>query len=99
MAPPLSAGGAAPTSGGTVWRLQLAALSNEAAVPQAWTTLRGEYPQVLSPVGFSVERAQTSGGTMFRLQAGPFPGRDAATAACDAIRSGGGQCFVVAVSR
>jgi hypothetical protein len=62
---------------------------------QAWSQLRQRYPRVLSDLSPSVERIATVSGTMYRLQAGPFASREAATDACSAIQSQGGQCFVV----
>lgn len=99
LVPPPAATVAPPRISGTVWRLQLAALSSESALPQAWNRLQSRYPDTLANVSANVERAQTSTGTLYRLQAGPFGDRTAALAACGEIRAQGGQCFIVATSQ
>ena len=85
----------AAASGGSVYRLQLAAVRSETGLTQAWADLRQRYPSALAAASPQVERTDTSSGPLFRLQAGPFTNRDAAVNACGAIRASGGQCFIV----
>ena len=80
---------------GGVFRLQLTAVRSDAGLTQAWADLRQRYPSVLASVSPKVERTDTGSGPLFRLQAGPFANREAASNACAAIRSSGGQCFIV----
>ncbi|MFL5337367.1 MAG: SPOR domain-containing protein [Geminicoccaceae bacterium] len=91
--PPTAVPRAAPGAG--VYRLQLAAVRSETGLTQAWADLRQRYPRALATASPQVERTDTSSGPLFRLQAGPFTNRDAAVNACGAIRSSGGQCFIV----
>lgn len=84
----------ASSAGAGIYRLQLTAVRSETGLTQAWTQLRQRYP-ILGGVSPAVERTDTSSGPLFRLQAGPFQSREAAANACSAIRSGGGQCFIV----
>jgi hypothetical protein len=91
--PPAAVPRAAPGAG--VYRLQLAAVRSETGLTQAWADLRQRYPRALATASPQVERTDTSSGPLFRLQAGPFTNRDAAVNACGAIRSSGGQCFIV----
>ena len=84
-----------PAAGGSVYRLQLAAVRSEGGLTQAWADLRQRYPAALSSVNPQVERTDTTSGPLFRLQAGPFRSREAAADACSAIRGSGGQCFIV----
>ena len=87
---------AQPSSAGAgVYRLQLTAVRSESGLTKAWADLRDRYPAALASVSPEVERTQTSSGPLFRLQAGPFSTREAAANACGAIRSTGGQCFIV----
>ena len=87
---------AQPSSAGAgVYRLQLTAVRSESGLTKAWADLRDRYPAALASVSPEVERTQTSSGPLFRLQAGPFSNREAAANACGAIRSTGGQCFIV----
>lgn len=82
-------------SGGSVYRLQLAAVRSDAGLTQAWAQLRQRYAAVLGSVDPRIERVDTTTGPLFRLQAGPFTSREAASNACGSIRAGGGQCFIV----
>ena len=84
---------AIPASTGSGYRLQLVSVKSEAAASQAWAQLRQRYP-ALASLSPSVERFATPSGTNYRLQAGPFPGFQAASAACTAIQAQGGQCIV-----
>lgn len=94
LVPPAPAAPPAPARS-SAYRLQLLALRSEGAMGQAWSQLRQRYPTVLSDLSPSIERIATVSGTMYRLQAGPFASREAASDACAAIQSQGGQCFVV----
>ncbi len=84
-----------PAAGGSVYRLQLAAVRSENGLTQAWADLRQRYPTALSEVVPQVERTDTTSGPLFRLQAGPFVTRESAADACSTIRGSGGQCFIV----
>ncbi len=90
--PPPAPAPAEPTE---IFRIQLAALSNEAAASRAWERFRRRYGDLLAGLKPVVEPARTSSGTLYRVQAGKFASRERARALCARIREAGGDCFVV----
>lgn len=73
------------------WRIQLGAFSQEARAREAWTSLRREYPGIVS----GLEPAYAAGGNMIRLQAGSFASAVEANAVCQRLRETGRPCFAV----
>jgi len=91
-APPPPAAPAEPTE---IFRIQLAALSDEAAASRAWERFRQRYGDLLEGLEPVVQPARTASGTLYRVQAGKFASREEARARCARIRKAGGDCFVV----
>ncbi len=90
--PPPPATAAEPTE---IFRIQLAALSDEAAASRAWERFRQRYGALLEGLEPVVQPARTAGGTLYRIQAGAFASREDARSRCARIREAGGDCFVV----
>jgi len=89
---PAPAPGTAPTR---LFRIQLAALSDEAAASRAWDRFRRRYGELLAGLEPVVRPATSGGRTLYRVQAGSFASREEARARCTRIRQAGGDCFVV----
>lgn len=88
---PRAAAPAPNTASGGEWRIQLGAFSQEARAREAWTTLRREYPAIVS----GLEPAYAASGAMVRLQAGRFANPGDANAVCQRLRDSGRPCFAV----
>ncbi|BBE34626.1 SPOR domain-containing protein [Sphingosinicella microcystinivorans] len=88
---PRAAAPAPSAASGGEWRIQLGAFSQEARAREAWTTLRREYPAIVS----GLEPTYASGGAMIRLQAGRFANAGDANAVCQRLRDTGRPCFAV----
>ena len=86
---------AAPAPAGPVFRIQLAALSDEAAASRAWDRFRRRYGALLEGLEPVVEPARRGERTLYRVQAGTFASREEARARCARIKKAGGDCFVV----
>ncbi len=78
-----------------LFRIQLAALSDEAAASRAWDRFRQRYGDLLAGLEPVVQPAAAGGRTLYRVQAGSFASREEARARCARIRRAGGDCFVV----
>jgi hypothetical protein len=92
---PIAPAASAPVSSGTV-KIQLAAVKERAAAEKAWRDLSGRYGSVLQgmrPVYQSVTLPGT--GTVYRLQAAGFSSVQAATSACNQLKSSGQGCYLV----
>ncbi|MCX7931435.1 MAG: SPOR domain-containing protein [Rhodovarius sp.] len=77
--------------------IQLAALPSEAAAREEWERLRRRHPE-LAALTPRIQRLDRGEGQppLWRLRAGGFPDREAARAACQAIRSRGHPgCLVI----
>jgi len=86
---------APPPASGPVFRIQLAALSDEAAAARAWDGFRRRYGALLEGLDPVVEPARRGERTLYRVQAGAFASREEARARCTRIKRAGGDCFVV----
>ncbi len=78
-----------------IYRIQLAALSDEAAAARAWDRFRRRYGDLLAGLEPVVRPIETGGRTLYRVQAGSFASREEARARCARIKRAGGDCFVV----
>lgn len=79
------------------YRIQLASVQKESEVDGEWARLKKRIGAPLDGLDLHVEQADLgTKGIYHRLQAGPFADRAAAIAACEAVKSGGSDCLVVA---
>jgi uncharacterized protein len=87
--PAVSTSAVASASGGG-WRIQLGAFSQKASAEALFRKLSGSAP-VAGRQSYLV-----AAGNVTRLQVGPYPSKDAATAACGRLSARGQACFPVA---
>jgi TPR repeat protein len=85
--------GVTPSAGSTAtapaagWKVQLGAFGSRAAAETLWTKLSAQ------PAFAAVAPVYVPVNSVTRLQAGPFKDRAGATAACEAAKSAGQDCF------
>lgn len=76
--------------------VQLAALRSREAADVEWNKATRAHPDMFRGADKRVQRADLGQkGVFFRLRVGAFADRGAASAFCDALKAGGGQCIVV----
>jgi hypothetical protein len=99
LTPAPSAAGTGTTAFRTmagVYRVQIASTKSEGLAQREWTSQVSKYPDVLSSLSLTVQRAVVKNrGTFYRVQGGPFPDRDAADSVCRKLKSRGQDCLVV----
>jgi hypothetical protein len=79
-----------------VYRVQIASTKSEGLAQREWSEQVSKYPDVLSSLSLTVQRAVVKNrGTFYRVQGGPFPDRDAADSVCRKLKSRGQDCLVV----
>lgn len=79
-----------------VYRVQIASAKSEGLAQREWTAQVSKYPDVLSSLSLTVQRAVVKNrGTFYRVQGGPFADRDAADSVCRKLKSRGQDCLVV----
>ncbi len=97
-APP-SAGSTGTTAMRTmsgVYRVQIASTKSEGLAQREWNDQVSKYPDVLSNLSLTVQRAVVKNrGVFYRVQGGPFSDRDSADSVCRALKSRGQDCLVV----
>jgi cell division protein FtsN len=77
--------------------LQIGAFESEALAEGAWKTFQTRYAEIAAPLAQDVQRADLGQrGIWYRLRAGPFADRASAIAACERLKTRGGNCFVTA---
>lgn len=87
---------AAPAAAAPLFRLQLAALKDEAAAQQAWTAARTRSDGALNGLKPDYVQVEIPGkGTYFRVQAGAFKTRTEAQQLCAKLKQAGQDCMVV----
>jgi cell division septation protein DedD len=77
------------------FRVQLAAVREEAAAHRAWDLFLADLGFVLSDVQPYFERAETANGTFYRVQIGPFATQQAAESRCEQLKQRNASCFVI----
>lgn len=79
-----------------VYRVQIASAKSEGQAQREWTAQVGKFPDVLSNLSLTVQRAVVKDrGTFYRVQGGPFQDRVAADSVCRKLKSRGQDCLVV----
>ncbi len=86
-----------PAPAPEAFRVQLAAFRSLERASEAWSTLRGEHPDLLGRLEHHIERVELggAGGVWHRLQAGPLPSEAAAEHLCRQLERRGAArgCF------
>jgi hypothetical protein len=77
------------------FRIQLAAVRDEADARRAWGELASGMGPVLSGVRPFFERAETADGTFYRVQIGPFATQEPAESLCEELKQRNASCFVI----
>jgi cell division septation protein DedD len=77
------------------FRVQLAAVRDEADARRAWDDLAAGLGPVLSGVRPFFERADTADGTFYRVQIGPFASQEPAESLCEQLKQHNASCFVI----
>ncbi len=90
---PAPNGGVAALEGG--YRIQLAAVRDEADARRAWDLYLVDLGPVLRGVQPFIERAETGNGTFYRVQIGPFANQQEAESLCDELKRRNASCFVI----
>ncbi len=83
--------------GQNVFLVQLGSYKTEAEADSYWQKVKGEHKEILGSL-FHQNSAITippSNSQVYRLQGGPFPSREDAASACNAVAQEGVNCFVV----
>ena len=83
------------TNGG--FKVQLAAVREEANIEGEWKRLRGKHPDLLEPLSLSVMRADLgpAKGVFYRLRAGPLKDEGTARALCKKLADRKVGCLVI----
>ncbi|MGH8515405.1 MAG: SPOR domain-containing protein [Gammaproteobacteria bacterium] len=74
--------------------VQLAAPGTEQEARQAQVRLLKKFATELAPFHTSIRKAEVAGKLVYRVRVPGFASRDEATALCEKLQSGGGNCFV-----
>jgi cell division septation protein DedD len=77
------------------YRIQLAAVRDEADARRAWDLFMADLGPVLRGVQPFIERADTANGTFYRVQIGPFANQQDAETLCDELKRRNASCFVI----
>ena len=77
------------------YRIQLAAVRDEADARRAWDLFQVDLGSVLSGLEPFIERADTANGVFYRVQIGPFASLQDAEALCDQLKQRNASCFVI----
>lgn len=85
----------APEMQGTYW-LQLGSYPSLAQAQNTWSDLKKRYSAAMAGMNPNISVPQLSSGArpIYRLRGGPFTTEVAATKACLAVKSAGGNCLV-----
>jgi cell division septation protein DedD len=77
------------------YRIQLAAVRNEADARRAWGLFQNSMGDVVGGLDPIIERADTANGTFYRVQVGPFANLAAAESLCEQLKQRNASCFVI----
>jgi hypothetical protein len=77
------------------YRIQLAAVRDEADARRAWDLFQVDLGPVLAGREPFIERAETANGVFYRVQFGAFASLQEAEALCDQLKQRNASCFVI----
>lgn len=96
-APPPTAVKPAPATGGSGYRIQLAALKSDAEAQATWKRLKSRHGNLLQSYQPNIVKTELGGlGTFYRLQLGPFADKARSKQLCQNFKAGGLDCFLLA---
>lgn len=86
---------AATASLANSWRIQVVAAGSEAAAQKVWSARAAAFPTLLGGKTLQIIKFTKGSKTYYRARGGPFADRNAATAACDALKAKKLGCLIV----
>ena len=96
-AAPANAARPATVTGGSGYRIQLAALKSDAEAQATWKRLRSRHGNLLQNYQPNIVKTELGGlGTFYRLQLGPFADKEQSKQLCNNFKAGGLDCFLLA---
>ncbi len=96
LTPPAAAAKpAASAAGAGRYRVQLAAVREQADAERAWSSFQRDFAGVLGSFTPFYERADTDNGVFFRVQVGPFADSAKADQICAELKQRNASCFVI----
>ena len=81
--------------GNPSYRIQLAAVREEADARRAWNLFQSDLAETLSGLDPIIERADTANGIFYRVQIGPFANLAGAESLCEELKQRNASCFVI----
>ena len=79
-----------------VWRVQLFASNNKAAVEKAWKVMKTKHVKLLSNMSYIIKKVEIPRkGDFYRLQVGQFPTREMADGMCSKLKAKKQDCIPV----
>lgn len=79
-----------------VWRVQLFASNNKAAVEKAWKVMKTKHVKLLSNMSYIIKKVEIPRkGDFYRLQVGQFPTREMAEGMCSKLKAKKQDCIPV----
>jgi hypothetical protein len=94
-APTITPAPKGPVGGEGGYRIQLAAVRDQADARRAWDLFVVDLGPVLKGVKPFFERADTGNGVFYRIQVGPFASLQEAESLCDQLKQRNASCFVI----
>ena len=95
-APKPAAAPKSAASAGKGWKIQLAAVSSEAAAKSEWSGMKAKNSDLLGSLALNIQTIKLDRGTFYRIQAGPLANADAARALCGKLKARSQDCLIVA---
>lgn len=77
------------------YRIQLAAVRNEADARRAWELFKLDLSELLAGVEPIIERGETGNGVFYRVQLGPYADAGQAEDLCEEFKQRNASCFVL----
>ena len=93
--PVITAPGENQSASDSGYRVQLAAVREQADARRAWDLFMLDLGPILSRYQPYFERANTANGIFYRVQVGPFASAGDAETVCDELKQRNASCFVV----
>ncbi len=79
-----------------IWRVQLFASNNKAAVEKAWKVMKTKHVKLLSNMSYIIKKVEIPRkGDFYRLQVGQFPSREMADGMCSKLKAKKQDCIPV----
>ena len=93
--PPTAVQIAAPNTTSSGYVLQIGSYKTRDEANESWNAFRAKHAAAVGELSVDIKAADLGGkGTWYRLRLGPFADKTSANAACEKIKSAGGNCFL-----